>query len=103
MVKFLNEFFASFEWDQIFKKLLEIDVNFNLWVFIFYQNSEANISLFIPNKMANPDFAPDTGHEIDSLVNREESWTRMDKLLLVFGVVVNLGDGVEIYLPGLSN
>jgi len=53
--------------------------------------------------MANPDFEPDTGHEIDSLVKREESWTRMDKLLLVFGVVVNLGDGVEIYLPGLSN
>ena len=53
--------------------------------------------------MANPDFEPDTGHEIDSLVKREESWTRMDKLLLVFGVVVNLGDGVEIYLPGSSN
>ena len=55
--------------------------------------------------MANPKFEiePDTGHETDSLVKQEESWTRMDKLLLVFGVVVNLGDGVEIYLPGLSN
>ena len=55
--------------------------------------------------MANPKFEiePDTGHETDSLVKQEESWTRMDKLLLVFGVVVNLGDGVEIYLPGWSN
>jgi len=56
--------------------------------------------------MANPKFEiePDTGHETDSLVKLEESWTRMDRLLLVFGVVVNLGDGVEIYLPGsLSN
>ena len=55
--------------------------------------------------MANPKFEiePDTGHETDSLVKQEESWTRMDKLLLVFGVVVNLGDGAEIYLPGSSN
>ena len=55
--------------------------------------------------MANPEFEiePETGHETDSLVKLEESWTRMDKLLLVFGVVVNLGDGVEIYLPGSFN
>ena len=55
--------------------------------------------------MANPEFEiePDAGHETDSLVKLEESWTRMDRLLLVFGVVVNLGDGVEIYLPGLSD
>jgi len=44
--------------------------------------------------------------ETDVLVERLnlKSWTKLDKLLLVFGVVVNLGDGVEIYLPGsLSN
>ena len=40
------------------------------------------------------------GNEIDPLIEREKSWTRLDKLLLVFGVVINLGDGVEIYLPG---
>ena len=55
--------------------------------------------------MANPEFEfePDTGHETDSLVRRERPWTKMDKLLLTFGVVVNLGDGVEIYLPGSFN
>ena len=50
--------------------------------------------------MVNHEFKiePDT----DRLVDRKKSWTRMDKLLLVFGVVINLGDGVEIYLPGSS-
>ena len=51
--------------------------------------------------MDNPEFK--IGPDTDRLVDREKSWTRMDKLLLVFGVVVNLGDGVEIYLPGSSN
>ena len=53
--------------------------------------------------MSNPDLELDTGHETKPLLHREKSWTRMDKLLLVFGVVVNLGDGAEIYLPGSSN
>ena len=50
--------------------------------------------------MVNHEFKiePDT----DRLIDRKKSWTRMDKLLLVFGVVINLGDGVEIYLPGSS-
>ena len=53
----------------------------------------------------NPEFEfePDTGPETDPLVHRERPWTKMDKLLLTFGVVVNLGDGVEIYLPGSFN
>ena len=34
------------------------------------------------------------------LVKDKQSWTRLDKLLLIFGVLVNFGDGVEIYLPG---
>ena len=42
----------------------------------------------------------DDGNETDPLIEREKSWTRMDKLLLVLAVVINLGDGVEIYLPG---
>ena len=45
----------------------------------------------------------DSGDETDVLVEREKYWTTKDKLLLVFGVVVNFGDGVEIYLPGSSN
>ena len=31
----------------------------------------------------------------------QNSWTKLDKLLLVFGILVNLGDGVELYLPGM--
>ena len=47
----------------------------------------------------------DTLHDVEdkeqtSLIKQEQSWTRMEKLLLVFGVLMNLGDGVEIYLPG---
>ena len=42
-------------------------------------------------------------NEAEHVIKREKLWTRMDKLLLIFGVVVNLGDGVEIYLPGLFN
>ena len=38
--------------------------------------------------------------EQTSLIKQEQSWTRMEKILLVFGVLMNLGDGVEIYLPG---
>lgn len=36
----------------------------------------------------------------DSPGRLENVWTRSDKLMLVFGVLVNLGDGVEFYLPG---
>jgi len=59
--------------------------------------------------MVSPDLEQiehDNEQETDVLVERLnlKSWTTLDKLLLVFGVVVNLGDGVEIYLPGsLSN
>ena len=38
-----------------------------------------------------------------SLVRPHNSWTKMDKLLMVFGTIVHIGDGVEIYLPGLLN
>ena len=50
--------------------------------------------------MAIPDLELDNGNEIDPLIEQETTWTRMDKLLLVFASVVNLGDGIEIYLPG---
>ena len=42
-------------------------------------------------------------HEQTCLVdteNESKSWTKMDLLLLVFGSLIHLGDGVEIYLPG---
>ena len=42
--------------------------------------------------------------EITSLVERSEPfWTQMDKFLAVFGVLMSLGQGVEINLPGVIN
>ena len=35
------------------------------------------------------------------LVERKPSWTRMDKLLAVFGALISFGHGVETYLPGV--
>ncbi|XP_063687105.1 multidrug resistance protein MdtL-like [Bolinopsis microptera] len=43
-------------------------------------------------------------HEQSCLVKKEnesKSWTKIDLLLLVFGSLIHLGDGVEIYLPGV--
>ena len=34
------------------------------------------------------------------LVEEQRIWTRMDKILAVFGGLINLGHGVEMYLPG---
>ena len=31
----------------------------------------------------------------------QSSWQKLDKLLLVFGILINFGDGVEVYLPGV--
>ena len=59
-----------------------------------------NLLCYITNQMAIPDLELDNGNEIDPLIEQETTWTRMDKLLLVFASVVNLGDGIEIYLPG---
>ena len=41
----------------------------------------------------------DSNREDTNLIGKN-SWTTMDKILLLFGVLINLGDGVEIYLPG---
>ena len=42
--------------------------------------------------------------EITYLVERSEPfWTQMDKFLAVFGVLMTLGQGVEINLPGVIN
>ena len=41
-----------------------------------------------------------TATEETHLVRSQNPWLRMDKLLLVFSILVGLGDGVEIYLPG---
>ena len=35
------------------------------------------------------------------LVERKPSWSRMDKSLAVFGALINLGHGVETYVPGV--
>ena len=37
----------------------------------------------------------------DTEVERKPFWTRTDKLLAVFGALINLGHGVETYLPGV--
>jgi hypothetical protein len=34
------------------------------------------------------------------LIERQKPWTKTDKILLIFGVLINVGDGVEMYLPG---
>ena len=53
------------------------------------------------NQMVNSETLHDEeDKEQTSLIKQEQSWTRMEKILLLFGVLMNLGDGVEIYLPG---
>ena len=39
--------------------------------------------------------------ELTLLIEQQQPWTRKDKLLLVFCILINMGDGVEMYLPGL--
>ena len=53
--------------------------------------------------MDNSDGMQDEGNTEDThLIERKESWTKMDRLLLVFAVLVYMGDGCETYLPGTS-
>ena len=53
--------------------------------------------------MNNSDGMQDEGNTEDTrLIERKESWTKMDRLLLVFAVLVYMGDGCETYLPGTS-
>ena len=33
-------------------------------------------------------------------VRRESSWTWQDYILLVMGLLISFGDGIELYLPG---
>ena len=40
--------------------------------------------------------------EESQLVEQQKSWTRMDKILLVFGALMSFAQGVEMYLPGKS-
>ena len=42
-------------------------------------------------------------YEDTSLVKPHNPWSKMDKLLMAFGFLVHIGDGVEIYLPGSLN
>ena len=39
--------------------------------------------------------------ELTLLIEQQQPWTKKDKLLLVFCILMNMGDGVEMYLPGL--
>ena len=54
--------------------------------------------------MNNSDGMQDEGNteEDTRLIERKESWTKMDRLLLVFAVLVYMGDGCETYLPGTT-
>ena len=69
---------------------------------LIFKGSASDILLCISNQMAYVDsmLELDDGNETHPLIEREKSWTRMDKLLLVLAVAINLGDGVEIHLPG---
>ena len=56
--------------------------------------------------MTQPDALPEENIEESEetrLVRPYNSWTKMDKLLMVFGFLVHIGDGVEVYLPGSLN
>ena len=47
------------------------------------------------------DIASKKKGEGTNLIQREKSdWTRKDRLLLLFFVLIEVGNGVEIYLPG---
>ena len=37
----------------------------------------------------------------DDTSSHKESWTKMDKLLMIFGCLCNFSDGTELDLPGL--
>ena len=52
--------------------------------------------------MTNSDALNETDEtEETCLVERKTSWSRMDKSLAVFGALINLGHGVETYVPGV--
>ena len=52
--------------------------------------------------MTNSDALNGKGESEETyLVERKPSWTRMDKLLAVFGSLIIFGHGVETYLPGV--
>lgn len=38
--------------------------------------------------------------EETQLIGKEKLWTRSDKIMLTFAVLLNFGDGIEMYLPG---
>ena len=48
--------------------------------------------------LGEDDILDDTGGQ-----KERKSWTRMDKLLLMFCVLCDFSDGTEIDLPGLYN
>ena len=37
----------------------------------------------------------------DLLQKTKDTWTKTDWILLLFGLLINIGDGIEIYLPGI--
>ena len=53
--------------------------------------------------MVEFDIAHEENTEETNLVRSQNPWLEMDKLLLIFSALVGIGDGVEIYLPGLLN
>ena len=37
---------------------------------------------------------------IDKEATNEGSWTKQDFLMLIMGLMISFGDGIELYLPG---
>ena len=34
-------------------------------------------------------------------IKTKDTWTKTDWILLLFGLLIYIGDGIEIYLPGI--
>ena len=47
------------------------------------------------------DVIPGESDIFDDTSSHKESWTKMDKLLLIFGCLCDFSDGTELDLPGL--
>ena len=47
------------------------------------------------------DVIPGENDIFDDTISHRESWTKMDRLLLIFGCLCEFSDGTELDLPGL--
>ena len=55
----------------------------------------------IPGDVIPGDVIPGENDIFDDTSSHRESWTKMDRLLLIFGCLCEFSDGTELDLPGL--